>query len=169
MERVGGGPSQSFWTNLEEQGASKFGQNGPKMRNNGDLKVLVVQNGWNSMEELLLGPPATRSTLIPRCSNRSEPSEPLNCHFYAFLGHFCLFERPWTKIGGSQLLQVGPKTLTWTSPNPFHLRSILFQLFRTTRTFKLPCLGNFGQFGPFLGTPGPNLGAPRSSKLVQKL
>ena len=32
--------------------------------------------------------------------------------------------------------------------------------------FKLAYLGNFG---PFLGTPGPNLVAPRSSKLVQKL
>ena len=42
------------------------------------------------------------------------------------------------------------------------------QPFRTIRTFKLPCLVIFGHMA-FLGAPGPNLGAPRSSKLVQKL
>ena len=45
-----------FWTNFEEQIAPKFGpgaQNGlnwPKMPKNGNFKVLVVQNGWNSVE-----------------------------------------------------------------------------------------------------------------------
>ena len=30
-------------------------------------------------------------------------------------------------------------------------------------------MANLGQFGPFLGAPGPNLGAPSFSKLVQNL
>ena len=144
--------------------------------------------------------------------------------FWPFSAIWAIFGRPLAKFGGAPLFQIGPKTSTWTSHSPFHLHSTLFQPFGTTRTFKspfwaflanlgrfwaplgqilgaphssklvqklrlgplisrsnfVPCCYNhlgppepsnchFGQFGPFLGAPGPNLGAPRSSKLVQKL
>ena len=205
LERGRGGPSRSFWTNFEEQIAPKFGpgaQNGPnwpKMPKNGNFKVLVVQNGWNSVERRWnmlgevqaevsgpisrtwvplnltqerpkwpilaqngqkwqfqgfggpkrLGQPRTKvewvegnpsrsfwthSTFVPRCSNRFGPPKPRNCHFWAFWANFGHFGRPWVKFGGTLLHQIGPKTSAWTSPNLLHLRSMLFQPFRTTGT-----------------------------------
>ena len=53
MEQVRGGPSQCFWTNLEQQVAPKYGPGVPKLANNAQklqFQVPVVRNGWNSME-----------------------------------------------------------------------------------------------------------------------
>ena len=81
----------------------------------------------------------------------------LKLHFIGILGHF---GRPRVKFWGTPLLQIAPKTSVWTSPNLFHLRSTLFQPFRTTGTLKLPFLGIFGQFGPIWAPLGHNWGRP---------
>ena len=45
LDQFGGAGRPQFWPS----GAQK-GQNGPTMPKNGDFKVLMVLNGWNSVE-----------------------------------------------------------------------------------------------------------------------
>ena len=68
---------------------------------------------------------------------------------------WALFEGPWAKIVGTQLLKIGSKSSTWTSHSPFHLRSTLFHPFGTTRAFRSPFWPIWAVFGPFLGPGGP--------------
>ena len=179
VERVRGGPCLSFWTNLVQQGAPKFdpggarnGQNWPKMPQNGNFKVSVVQNGWNSVEQRWNGsknfgcdfpqPIPPWFSAVPTVLDHRNLEIAIFWPFWANFGHF---GRSWVKFRDTPLLEIGPETSAWTSFNTFHLRSKLFQPFWTTRTLKLPFLGILGQFGPFWA-PGPNLGASPHSQLV---
>ena len=68
---------------------------------------------------------------------------------------WAVFGGPWAKFGGTQLLQIGSKSSTWTSHSPFHLCSTLFQPFGTTGAFRSPFWPTWALFGPFLGPGGP--------------
>ena len=154
MERVAGGPSKSssmlfqpFWTTrtFKSPLLCIFGPFGPNLE--APCSSKLVQKLW-------LGPPPTRSTFVPCCSNRFGQPEPSNRYFQAFLAHLARFRRPWAKFEGALLLQIGPKTLAWTSHSPLHLCTTLFQPFGTNRTFKPPFwafLANLGRFWASLG------------------
>ena len=129
--------------------------NWPTMPKNGNSKVPVVQNGWNSMERRWNGSKnfgLDHPQLIPP-SFHTVPF--VLDHQNIEIAFFWHFGRPRVKFWGTPLLQIAPKTSVWTSPNLFHLRSTLFQPFRTTGTLKLPCLGVFWPIWANMGAPGP--------------
>ena len=108
-----------------------------------------------TVQNLRLGPPAARSTFVPLCSNRLGPPEPSDRHFGQLGPIWAVFGGPWAKFGGTQLLQIGSKSSTWTSHSPFHLCSTLFQPFGTTGAFRSPFWPTWALFGLFLGPRGP--------------
>ena len=147
MEQVRGGPSQCFWTNLEQQVAPKYGPGVPKLAKNAQklqFHVPVVRNGWNSMERRwsklgevhaeVFGP--IWCSRVPPNLTQGRPKWPKlapNAQKWQFLG-----------FGG-----MGLETSAGISLNPFHLGSWLFQPFWITKTLKLPFLAILGQYWPF--------------------
>ena len=115
--------------------------------------------GWFCSSQLVQkpwpGPPKVRSNFVPPCSSRLGPPEPSNRHFGQSGPIWAVFGHPWAEIGGVPLLQIGSKTLAWTSQSPFQLRSTLFQPFGTTRTFKPPFWLIWANLGCFWAVFGP--------------
>ena len=110
----------------------------------------------------------THSTFVPRCSNRFRPQKPRNLPFF---GHF----GPILAISGAPGSNLGAPCCTKLVHKLRHGPPL------TCSTF-VPCCSNrfrppeleiaiFGHFWPIwaiMGAPGPYLGAPCCSKLVQK-
>ena len=138
------------------------GSGGPKWLEQRGTKLERALGGpsfWTNLEER--GAPK-----FPRCSNRLGPPEPSKRHFGQFGPIWAIFGGPWAKFGGTSLLQISPKTLTWTSQSPFQLCSTLFQPFRTNRTFKSPSWAYLAGLGHFWAVLGHSLAleVPNSKK-----
>ena len=159
MEQVRGGPSQCFWTNLEQQVAPKYGPGVPKLAKNAQklqFQVPVVRNGWNSMERRWSKLGEVHAEVYgPIWCSRVPPNLTQGAPETAKIGPKCpkmaISRFRWSKTVGTAWNKggMGPETSAGISLNPFHLGSWLFQPFWTTKTLKLPFLAILGQYWPF--------------------
>ena len=102
----------------------------------------LLQIGSKTLTWTSQSPFQLRSTLF-------EPFGTTGTFKLPFWSIWAVFGGPWAKFGSNPLLQIGSKSLTWTSHSPFHLRSTLFQPFGTTRTFRSPFWPIWAVFGPW--------------------
>ena len=147
LERALGGPS---WNGL--WGVQVMAHGCPKMAQI-DQQVLKWRfEGSGGLERLehhgkmivwtFHNPFHLHSMLFPTVQNHQNLQIAMFRHFWPY----GLFGRPWAKFGGAPLLQIGPKTSTWTSHSLFQLRYSLFQPFGTTKIFKSPSWAYLGHF-----------------------
>ena len=144
------------------------------MPKNGNFKVLVVQNGWNSQEPRWNGLreiPAEVSGPIPPLFHAVPTVLDHRNLEIAIFGHF----GPILAISGAPGSNLGAPCCTKLVQKLQHGPAL-------TRSTFVPCCSNrfgppeheiaiFGHFWPIwaiMGAPGPYLGAPCCSKLVQK-
>ena len=114
---------------LSSAGVTVYMYGGKLLKHLGAAAKLGAPCFSKLVQNLRLGPPIARSTFVPLCSNRLGPPEPSDRHFGQFGPIWDVFGGPWAKFGGTQLLQIGSKSSTWTSHSPFQLCSTLFQPF----------------------------------------